>query len=241
MYDFSKILAETVEHKRGPLVEAKKPAEPAAKSLGEMVKMLKGLAKTVDQQVKLMDGEMQQLLDAVRHNLGSVKTQFKGLRHLSSEQQAHIEQITTEANDRLKDLKRMLKPLKDMKGGGSVQDLINRVKSLESELAEKSAEMDAQKMDYEEVLDYYESIMVDMKKAEMEAKRELQNAKFDMASAFDHTALLGNVIAEATTAKPEKKEKKKKVKADVSNYGTFDLNEYLARAREENPKSRHDW
>lgn len=243
MRDFSKMLIEMVENLNGEAVvlEAAKPKV----SLMDTIKTLKQLAKTVDAQVKIMDEELEQLLGTVREKLKGVKKQFGGLRHLSSEQKAHIEEVTNEANDRLKKLKQELAPLKKLaasgKGGGSVQGLIDRVTDLEGQLAAKQSEMESQKMDYEDLLDYYEDIMIQMKHSEMEAKRALRDAEAEMAGAFDHTELFGDTLTEAVKPKPKKVEKKKPVDPNLQHYGTFDLTEHLKQARESLPKERHDW
>lgn len=261
MHDFSKLLFEMLENKRGPIVEAEGDAPMPAKSLRDLTQMLKALVNTVDEQIGIMDKDLQILLDKAKEQLGGVKTQFAGLRHLTTEQQKHIKSITVAATKKFKELRDLIAPLeaaskekdvaskakdvasqeKDAENNTALKDLQATVESLQSSLAEKDEEMQSQKMDYEYVLDFYEEQMIKMKKAEMEAKRQLNNANIDMASAFDHTKLFGNSLNETVQTKPEKKKKKKAVDPNLQHYGTFNLKEHLEKSKNERPKSNTDW
>jgi len=215
-----------------------------ALSLPAMIKMLRKMAIKVKEQADIMDQKMDGMLTALGVSIDDVETQFSGLRHLTDEQQAHITKITTEANTRIKKLKKDLAPLAKLKGlkdMDSVDKLIQRVNTLDAELKQKQLEMDTQKQEYEDLLDYYEDIMIDMKHAEMEAKRQLQNANAAMTGAWEHAvAELEEETKKPLTesAKPKKKKKRPK---DYQHYGTFNLNEHLAKAREKLPKAKGDW
>ena len=212
-----------------------------ALSLPAMIKMLRKMAVKVKEQADIMDQQMDKMLNDLGVSVEDVETQFAGLRHLSSEQQAHITKITEDANARIKKLKKDLAPLAKLKDKGSVADLVQKVQTLDAELKQKQLEMDTQKQEYEDLLDYYEDIMIDMKQAEMEAKRQLQNANAAMTGAWEHAV----AELEAETKKPlnesAKPRKKKKRPADYQHYGSFNLNEHLEKAREKLPKARGDW
>lgn len=248
MRDFSEMLSDL-------LAEAEAPYDPVAagrmakgstdESRAAMMKMtaaLKKLRVVASKQMEVMNGDLQALLTEVKKQLGVVHTQFKGLMHMTDEQQAHIGEITKQANTKIAELKKITEPLEKLavkggKGGDIGASIVARVNELEQSLQDKEMEMEGQRMEYEDVLDYYEGIMTKMKKAQLEAERHLHDMEVSMG--MDDWTAPEPVVTEAVVAKPKKK-KKKKV-ADMQNYGTFDLNEHLAKAREKLPKTRHDW
>ena len=64
---------------------------------------------------------------------------------------------------------------------GEIGKLGERVKELESDLAVANVESDAQKMDYEEVLDYYEDIMKSLAREKEDLERQLAVANCEIA------------------------------------------------------------
>lgn len=242
----------------GPMAMPTLKRGEAAPTGRELVQKLRAFALEIDKQVAVLDGTLKEAMTAFGKNFTKMSKTFGGLSNLTSEQQEHIATITTQANDRLKKLKADLKPLAKMKddlGDSNVADLLANVTKLEADLARKQSEMDTQEQEYEYLLDYYEDIMIDMKKAEMEAKRELRNMEAELAVGmtsrdFAHYEPKGSALEELTkelrrpiveAVEPVKKKKKKKKSAEFNYYGTFNFNEHLEKAREQHPKANGDW
>jgi hypothetical protein len=261
--DFSNMLMEVVE-RMSDMQEAKapkvssplhmspeergasktKPEKPTGRpsSLKEMIKSLRDFALLVDKQVQILDTSLKETQKLMLLAQNKMSKTFDGLNNLSDEQREHIMQVTRETNERLDKLKKDMEPLLKMKDVGSISELVKKVKNLEEELSAKQDEMDSQEQEYEKLLDYYEDIMIDMKKAELEAKRELRNLEAEMAggltsSDFAHTEPKGKRLTEEV----QKPRKKKKQSPDFQHYGSFDLNEHLEKTREKLPKAKGDW
>lgn len=172
----------------------------------KVIQELRNLRKVIEKQLKTMDDDLQPMFELVKQQLGQVQKQFTGLMHLTDEQQKHIETMTTLANNRINSLKSTVAELtekvatsgtKDTEIAGLKKDkaasdklaadrkdevdrLTARVTKLDADLKSKETEMETQRVEYDEVLDYYESIMIKMKKAQMEAQRQLRNMEIEL-------------------------------------------------------------
>jgi multidrug resistance efflux pump len=174
------------------------------------------LRKSIEKYLKEVDEKLMPILETAKTNLGAIHKQFAGLMHLTDEQKQHIEAITKMANRRIDSLKETVAELTKKSAGSEEKEaevarLTARVTKLEGDLSAKEAEMETQRVGYEEALDYYESIMIKMKKAQMEAERHLRNMEVELG--MESTAKKGKVLSEST--RPTLRdyfEKKKKTK-----------------------------
>lgn len=206
MNDFSKVLNEMVVHGRGPnrRVDESELSSGASNAAGTKLNMrtlmghfnnLQDLTKNLigkfNEKMETVDAELAPLLDEVKRKMGGIAKTFSGLKHLTQEQQAHIKKVTGSANARIKELKGMVDQLEKAATNSKstsderVMSLSEKVSDLEEQLKLKDIEMESQRQDYEEVLDYYEEIMVKMKKSEMQAKRALRELEKEMSTEFD--------------------------------------------------------